>query len=70
MRGIKYMVKKKRSAIAIRTARSTQKYKSYGLTQITVWTEPDEADTVRRYAARNPKTKAIRRQMLKDDGKL
>lgn len=57
--------KKKRSATAIRTARSNARYRDAGLEQIKVWTHPDEKEKVRKYAAKNPLTKAIR-SVLKD----
>lgn len=57
------MATKKRSATAITTARSKQRYKEAGLTEIKVWTHPDEAAKVREHAANNPKTKRIRRQL-------
>jgi hypothetical protein len=57
------MAIKKRSATAIRTARNKERYKDAGLTEIKVWTHPDEAPNVREHAANNPKTKRIRKRL-------
>ena len=47
---------------AERTKRSVAKFQDAGLKQIKVWVAkdaPEEAEAVRKYAARKPKTKAI-----------
>jgi len=58
------MARKKASEAAYetpaeRTKKSVKKRKDAGLIQIKVWVDPEEADAVRKYAARKPKTKAI-----------
>lgn len=70
------MNRKKRSAAAIKTERSKNRYKSAGLYQIKVWVvneieakkaNPDlvtEADRVRACAAKQPKTKSIFRRLF------
>ena len=44
---------------AARVARSVRLRKNAGLIQAKVWVHPDEADAVRAYAGKKPKTKAI-----------
>lgn len=48
---------------AERTKKSVQKRKDAGLMQIKVWVDPEEADAVRKYAARKPLTKEILKEL-------
>lgn len=48
---------------AERTKRSVKKRKDAGLIQIKVWVDPEEADAVRKYAARKPLTKVILKEL-------
>ena len=51
---------------AERTKKSVKKYKDAKLKQIKVWVAeeaPEEAEAIRKYAARKPKTKAILKEL-------
>ena len=48
---------------AERVRRNKQRNKSAGLSHIQVWVHPEEAPSVRTYAANRPKTKAARKAL-------
>jgi len=51
--------KKKVLSGSQRVTRNSDKKKDAGLMRANIWVHPDEVENVRKYAAKQPKTKAI-----------